>query len=487
MWKKRLTGAAIACMLLLAGVMPVHAGDINAAEQRIIDYYNGTVTYQGKTYRFTEEGKQKAYNRLMDDDVDLTEREVDSAIRQANANLQRGIDEGYMVEVTDTDPNPDTENPNPGNTETPGTETPDIETPGTETDNPGNQGQTPGNLPGTNGGGTSAGNSNGQPGNTNILDSNNQNPGGMPNDSGMQKTDVQELLKNALEEGDYATINTGTPQGTDGQNSNWAITVEQLLKGTVDVVTKDGSVILSGGLPIKNTGYFTGGIIWALLLFIAMTGVALAIITWRKKKGYFSMPVIASVAGIVLFAIFAGGYLESEAGKWQSVWILGTPEYTYAAEAEEAETDRTNADGAWIPPLQGEQYGELLCEDIELRAPLYYGDTADILEQGAGTYTGGSLPGMGGAIIAGGHDGTFFAPLESIQEGMVFTLKTSYGQYEYEVTGTEVMDVMDYKARRPDTEELVLYTCYPFGTETELRNERFFVYAKKVSGPEIGE
>ena len=52
MWKKQLTGAAIACALLLAGMMPVYAGGINAAEQRIVDYYNGTVTHNGKTYRF---------------------------------------------------------------------------------------------------------------------------------------------------------------------------------------------------------------------------------------------------------------------------------------------------------------------------------------------------------------------------------------------------------------------------------------------------
>ena len=87
----------------------------------------------------------------------------------------------------------------------------------------------------------------------------------------------------------------------------------------------------------------------------------------------------------------------------------------------------------------------------------------------------------------GGHDVTYFAPLESVRKGMILTLKTGDGQYGYEVTDTQIMDVKEYKERKPETEELTLYTCYPFGKEGVLRNERFFVYAKKVSGPEIGE
>ncbi len=453
--------------LICSLAVPVHAGDINAAEQTIIDYYNGTVDYKGKTYRFTEEGKQKAYNKLISDDVDLTAAEAASAIRQANANLQQGIDEGYLVEVgnePDTE-TPDTENPDPDDTETPDPNEPDTEIPGTDTENPGNlNNQTPG------------GSTSGTDGNL---------PTQKPTYSDAKKTDVQSLLKKSLEEGEYAKVNSSVPQGADNLGGGWAVTVEQFLKGTVDVVKEDGSVVLSTGLAIKNTGYYTGGLIVAIALFICITGGVLVIITLRKKKGYFSMPVLTTAAGIAAFVVFAGGFLESEAGKWNALWLAGSPEYTYAAESGDGAD--TSDGGAWIPPLQGEQYGEILCDAIGLQAPLYYGDTTEILAQGVGTYTGGKLPGQGGGILAGGHDATFFAPLEQIQKGMILSVKTGYGQYEYEVTGTEVADVMEYQRRQTESEELVLYTCYPFGAETELRNERFFVYAKKVSGAEIGE
>ena len=66
MWKKQLAAIGLVLGLIASMIVPVpvYAGDINAAEQTIIDYYNGTVTYKGKVYRFTEEGKQKAYNKI---------------------------------------------------------------------------------------------------------------------------------------------------------------------------------------------------------------------------------------------------------------------------------------------------------------------------------------------------------------------------------------------------------------------------------------
>lgn len=71
MWKKQCAGLGLIFGLLLMIVIPVYAGNINAAEQSIIAYYSGTVSYDGKTYQFTEAAKQQAYNKLMADDVDL--------------------------------------------------------------------------------------------------------------------------------------------------------------------------------------------------------------------------------------------------------------------------------------------------------------------------------------------------------------------------------------------------------------------------------
>ncbi len=439
-------------LIVLISVTSVFAGNINAAEQTIVDYYNGTISYNGKEYQFTEAAKQQAYDKLMSDDVDLTEAQAASAIRQANANLQQGIDQGYLVEVSKSEADTEDSNTEDSNMEDSGTEKnaddteiPDSEDVGSEFREEGNQ--------------------------TN----------GRPVYSDAQQADVESLLKDALEEEEYSTINVNSQQNDSGQSRDWVVTVEQFLKGTVDIVTKNGELVLSAGLPVKNTGYYTRGI-GPTAGFCCVFCGTLLILMAKKEKNYFSIPVLTVLTGAAAFVAFSGGLWESETGKWKSVWIMGAPEYVYAADEEVLMDDES-----WSMPLSGEQYGEMLCEDAALQVPLYYGDTDEILEKGAGTYAGSSLPGQGKEILIGGHDTTFFAPLESIQKGMVISVKTKYGQYQYEVTDIKVQDVMEYKKNPSRTEKLVLYTCYPFGAEEELRNERFFVYASKMSGLEIGE
>lgn len=445
MKKRQLTMLIVMFGFFLAFTVPVQAGDINAAEQSIVAYYSGTVSYEGKTYQFTEAAKQQAYNKLTSDDVDLTDAQAAAAIQQANVNLAQGISQGYLVEV-------------PADGAEGGTN-------GTDAPNTGDEGSGFGTQDGSLSDGGESGDGKEKPERPKYPDA--------------QKENINSFVKESLEEGDYAKINAG------GQGSGETVaTVERFLKGTVNVVAENGDVVLSAGLPIKNTGYNTGKIHPLPGLF-GIACLILIVFFARKKKHYILAPVLCSAAGVFLVWAFASGFLESEIGKWNSVFHLGAPEYAYAAEAD----GDGFSDGSWQLPLQGEQYGEVLCEEIGLRAPLYYGDTDEILEKGAGTYAGMHLPGEGRGILISGHDTSVFAPLESVEAGMTILVKTKYGQFEYEVTGTEVLDVLEYNSQKYGTkeEELALYTCYPFGEDDKLRGERFFVYAKKVSGPKIGE
>ena len=120
-------------------------------------------------------------------------------------------------------------------------------------------------------------------------------------------------------------------------------------------------------------------------------------------------------------------------------------------------------------------------------APVYYGDTSKILNAGVGTYKDDArvgIPGEGKTILLAGHNNTFFNDLQHAEVGATVTITTHYGVYTYEVTGTEILDYQDetaYDFTRTD-ENLILYTCYPFDALGFTPN-RFFVYAKYVSGP----
>ncbi|MDO5293771.1 MAG: class D sortase [bacterium] len=167
--------------------------------------------------------------------------------------------------------------------------------------------------------------------------------------------------------------------------------------------------------------------------------------------------------------------------------VKGAPEYSYEKQ-QSLDNDHTEPreeieKGEENPPLIGTMFGEVCCETAELKAPLYYGDSDDIFEKGIGIYAASSLPGETGTILAGGHDTTFMAPLEHMEKGNEIIIKTVNGQYQYEVTDIKIADVLDQDAYglQTDQEQLVLYTCYPFGDVTKQRTERFYVYAKRVN------
>lgn len=137
-------------------------------------------------------------------------------------------------------------------------------------------------------------------------------------------------------------------------------------------------------------------------------------------------------------------------------------------------------------PKYGEQFGELSIEDCGIDVKLFFGDGNVALRNGVGVFNGSSIPGYGKTILVAGHNTTFFNGLKYANAGQIVSIATSYGNYTYEITSTAVKKASDKEAYdlNAEKENLVLYTCYPFD-ELGLTQNRFFVYAKYVSGPHI--
>jgi sortase A len=134
----------------------------------------------------------------------------------------------------------------------------------------------------------------------------------------------------------------------------------------------------------------------------------------------------------------------------------------------------------------GELYAYIRCTKLAMEAPVYKGDSDDILKLGIGQNFASSQPGFGRLILLCGHNNTYFNALKNVEVGDVFEIETSYGKYEYEVYETKVLNEDDNSAYDFSIEEekLVLYTCYPFDTLSRTPY-RFFVYAERISGPEF--
>ena len=137
-------------------------------------------------------------------------------------------------------------------------------------------------------------------------------------------------------------------------------------------------------------------------------------------------------------------------------------------------------------PSVGDRVGHLTISGTVVDCDVYWGDSEAQFSLGAGIYTGSHIPGEGGTILMGAHTGTFFRDLESVTEGADITFTTDYGEYHYTVTRMAVVEETDTSAYDLDanTENIILYTCYPFGILTRT-TQRYFVYGDFVSGPAV--
>ena len=137
-------------------------------------------------------------------------------------------------------------------------------------------------------------------------------------------------------------------------------------------------------------------------------------------------------------------------------------------------------------PSYENQFGELIIDDCQVNAKLFFGDSNMVLRNGVGIYSGSAIPGYGKTILVAGHNNTYFNGLKYAKPGQIIRIRTNYGNYQYEITDTQVKDQSDSTAYDFDAKEenLILYTCYPFD-ELGMTPNRFFVYAKFVSGPII--
>ncbi|MCI8547745.1 MAG: class D sortase [Bacilli bacterium] len=133
-------------------------------------------------------------------------------------------------------------------------------------------------------------------------------------------------------------------------------------------------------------------------------------------------------------------------------------------------------------PEYGTIYATLKIKDLGLELPVYHGDTLDIIKYGVGHYSGSYFPGEGGSIVLAAHNSKeHFMRLPELKIGANISIETSYGTFNYQVTGTKIISDKD-EASLPiqnNEEILMMYTCYPM-TSYGYKTERYVVYSKLV-------
>ncbi len=195
---------------------------------------------------------------------------------------------------------------------------------------------------------------------------------------------------------------------------------------------------------------------------------------------------VCCVMALCMLSLLATGCKKEEVAPQPTATPAPTAAPTPTPEPTPEPTVNINAYGGY--PKTGDVLGQLTIPGTNVDCTMYWGDSTTQLNKGAGTYTGACMPGQGGTIIAGAHTNTYFRDFEYVELGDEIVITTYYGEYHYEVVDMKVAKATDTTTYDLDAteENLVLYTCYPFGT-LQPTNQRYFIYGKYISGPEIVE
>ena len=132
---------------------------------------------------------------------------------------------------------------------------------------------------------------------------------------------------------------------------------------------------------------------------------------------------------------------------------------------------------------EGDILGYLEIPSINIKLPIYYGTSVDILKKGVGVLDGTSLP-VGGEnthSVLSAHTGLanqkLFTDIDKLKDGDVFYLHILKKDLAYKVNQIKVVhpDEIDELKISDDKDYVTLLTCYPYGINTErllVRGER---------------
>ena len=135
------------------------------------------------------------------------------------------------------------------------------------------------------------------------------------------------------------------------------------------------------------------------------------------------------------------------------------------------------------PSLPGSAYAEILIPRMNLDMVVVQGTGTLDLEKGPGHYTQTADPwDAHGRVGIAGHRTTYLAPfwsLDKLTVGDAVILRTKYGTYHYDVTGSRTISPSDASVLDQTTRPtLVLTTCTPRFSASE----RLIVFADRTSG-----
>ncbi len=130
-----------------------------------------------------------------------------------------------------------------------------------------------------------------------------------------------------------------------------------------------------------------------------------------------------------------------------------------------------------VPTASPAQGVRIQIPAINVDAPIVQGDSWEQLKKGVGQHIGTPNPGENGNLVLSAHNdifGEIFRELDKLQPGDIVILYTAQRQYNYVVTGTQIVEPTRVEVMAPTPNATVtLISCYPYLVD----NQRIVVSA----------
>lgn len=194
-----------------------------------------------------------------------------------------------------------------------------------------------------------------------------------------------------------------------------------------------------------------------------------------KKKNI--LPFLIIVTGIVFIGVGLTQFIDSKVQTNQSL----KEAKAMVQPQPDKETESSQKPEGRLLPGQGETTGLLYIPAIDAELAIVEGTDPDDLEKGVGHYKDSYYPDENGQIVLSGHRDTVFRKLGELKLADILEVQMPYGNYQYEITHTKIVDADDASiiTLQNDEEELILTTCYPFSFIGDAP-DRYIIYAKRV-------
>ncbi|MDQ8094873.1 class D sortase [Bacillus amyloliquefaciens] len=192
-------------------------------------------------------------------------------------------------------------------------------------------------------------------------------------------------------------------------------------------------------------------------------------------------PVFLIIVGL-LVAWFGGGKEIISSKQKTNTSLAEAKEIIKESKTEKAaENNKQEGKNESFQVKNGKTVGILSIPKIDAELPIVEGTAAEDLSKGVGHYKGSSYPNENGQIVLSGHRDTVFRRTGELKHGDTLKLSLSYGEFEYKITDTKIVDENDTSVitLQHKEEELILTTCYPFSYIGDAP-ERYIIYAAPI-------